>query len=54
MTQRGGQLRPQGLDFWEDFRRFFSCIDLYKHMTPWGMANLDPSSLTGRIYVGDY
>ena len=23
-------------------------------MTPWGMANLDPRGLIGRIYVGDH
>ena len=23
-------------------------------MTPWGVANLDPGGLIGRIYVGDH
>ena len=27
---------------------------LYKHMTPWGVASLEPRGLTGRIYVGDH
>ena len=36
------------------FGRFFSYIDLYKHMTSWGMASLEPWGLIGRIYVGDH
>ena len=28
--------------------------DLFKHMTPWGVASLEPRDLIGRIYVGDH
>ena len=30
---------------------FFSFIALYKHMTPWGVASLEPRGLISRIYV---
>ena len=36
------------------FVGFFSYIALYKHMTPWGMAGLEPRGLIGKIYVGDH
>ena len=36
------------------FLRFFSYIVLYKHMTPLGMASLEPKGLIGRIYGGDH
>ena len=29
-------------------------MDLYKHMTPWSVASLEPRALIGRIYVGDH
>ena len=29
-------------------------IALYKHMTPWGVASLEPRGLIGRIYIGDH
>ena len=38
----------------EDFLMFFSYIALYKHMTPWGEASLEPSGLVSKIYVGDH
>ena len=38
----------------EYFWRFFSYIALYIHMTPCGVASLEPRGLTGRIYVGDH
>ena len=37
----------------EDFLRFFSYIALYKQITPWGVASLDPRGLTGKVYVGE-
>ena len=40
--------------FREDFWKFFSYSALYKHMTPWGVASLDPRCLIGRINVGDH
>ena len=43
---------PQG--FLDGFWRFFSYIALYKHMTPWGITNLDCRGLTGRIRVVDH
>ena len=36
------------------FLMFFSYIALYIHMTPWGLASLEPRGLIGRIYVGNY
>ena len=36
----------------EDFWRFISYTVLYKHMTPWGEASLDPRGLIGRIKKG--
>ena len=36
------------------FEVFFSYITLYKYMTHWGMAGLEPRGLIGRIYVGDH
>ena len=33
---------------------FLSYIALYKHMTPWGVASLEPRGLVSRIYVGDH
>ena len=38
---------PRG--FREDFWKFFSYTVLYKHMTPWDVASLDPRDLIGRI-----
>ena len=38
----------------EDFLMFFSYIALYKHMTPWGEASLEPSGFVSKIYVGDH
>ena len=38
----------------EDFVMFFSYIALYKHMTPWDVASLEPRGLVSRIYVGDH
>ena len=29
-------------------------IALFKYMTPWGVASLEPRGLTGRIYAGDH
>ena len=45
--------RPYGFRE-DDFGRFFSYTSLYKYMTPWGVASLDPRGLLGRIYVGDH
>ena len=36
------------------FLMLFSYIALYKHMTPWGVANLEPKGLISRMYVGDH
>ena len=38
----------------EEFCGFFSYIVLYKQMISWGMANLNPRGLIGRIYVEDH
>ena len=38
----------------EEFLMFFSYVALYKHMTPWGVASLEPRGLISRIYVGDH
>ena len=38
----------------EDFLSFISYIALYKHMTRWGVASLDPRGSICRIYVGDH
>ena len=29
-------------------------LALYKHMTPWGVASLEPRDLISRIYKGDH
>ena len=36
------------------FEGFLAYVALYKHMTPWGMASLEPRGLISRIYVGDH
>ena len=33
---------------------FFSCIALYKHITPLGVASLEPKGLVSWIHVGDH
>ena len=38
---------PHG--FKEDFWIFFSYIALYKHMTPWGVASLEPRGFISSI-----
>ena len=34
------------------FFYIFPIISLWRPMTPWGMANLDPRGMIGRIYEG--
>ena len=34
--------------------KVISYIALYIHMTPWGVASLEPRDLIGRIHVGDH
>ena len=38
----------------EDFFKKFSIISPWELMTPWGVANLDPRGIVGRIYVGHH
>ena len=45
---------PYGFRKEEFLSCFISMVSVWELMTPWGMVNMGPRGLIGRIYVGDH